>query len=227
MLRHELRVRIIPLIALAALVLLASACVKPQFKPFESLDGVKKDELIIVGKFILVPKLGKDEQTFSKGMFDKTEQAYRNKVFLLTGDKMRQINSNLSMKDYGSMIVATFDEPFYVKGAKKSFIILAGMIKMQSGRTQSGNTIYIHDENTWLPGGLKVNVKPTDRAIYIGTVRYHRNEFFDITKARVIDEFSKVRKVFRKKYGKSIPLKKRLVQVLKSGKKKSGKKKKS
>ena len=222
--RNSLKHSLIPAAALLMLVLVTSACVTAKFKPVKKIGEVKAKETLIVGRIILVPPLQKDEQIFGTGMFDKSEETFRNKVFLITDDTYRRLPSNLGTKEWGSMIGATFDEPFYVKGASKPFFILAGMVKMQSYTTQTGRVVYIHDENAWLPGGLKVNLQPTDRAVYIGTVKYHRNEFFDITKAEIIDEFKKVRQEFQKKFGRELPLQKRMVVVLKSDKSKGGKK---
>jgi hypothetical protein len=64
------------------------------------------------------------------------------------------------------------------------------------------------------PGGLKVALKPGDRAVYIGTLRYHRDEFFEITKVSIVDEYGAAQAEFRKKFG-GVPLRKALMTPVK------------
>ncbi len=66
-------------------------------------------------------------------------------------------------------------------------------------------------ERTWLPGGLKVDIRPGDRAVYIGTLRYHRNEFFDLEKAEIVDDFEREREAFAQKFDNGVPLVKRIM----------------
>lgn len=69
-------------------------------------------------------------------------------------------------------------------------------------------------EQAWLPGGLKVDVKPGDKAVYMGTIRYHRNEFMDITKVEIKDHFGAESAAFKKKFGDSMVLRKRLAVLV-------------
>ncbi|HET8759643.1 MAG TPA: hypothetical protein VFN94_01150, partial [Nitrospiria bacterium] len=69
-------------------------------------------------------------------------------------------------------------------------------------------------EQAWLPGGLKVDVKPGDKAVYMGTIRYHRNEFMDITKVEIKDNFGTESAAFKKKFGDAAVLRKRLAVVI-------------
>ena len=57
-----------------------------------------------------------------------------------------------------------------------------------------------------LPGGLKYEVQPSDRAIYIGTLRYHRDDYNAITKVDLLDEFDKAKKAFVKQHGATVKL---------------------
>jgi molybdopterin synthase catalytic subunit len=56
-----------------------------------------------------------------------------------------------------------------------------------------------------------VSLKPGDRAVYIGTVRYHRNEFWEITKVAIVDDYDRANADFRKKFGAKTPLRKALL----------------
>ena len=70
-------------------------------------------------------------------------------------------------------------------------------------------------KKVFFPGGLKVSVKPGDKAVYIGTVQYHRNEFFDITKVAIVDDYERANTEFKKKFGKKHTLRKALLTSVK------------
>jgi hypothetical protein len=61
------------------------------------------------------------------------------------------------------------------------------------------------------PGKLRVALKPGDRAVYIGTLRYYRDEFFEITRVAVVDEYGAANAEFANKFGSGVPLRKALM----------------
>jgi molybdopterin synthase catalytic subunit len=58
---------------------------------------------------------------------------------------------------------------------------------------------------------LKVSIKPGDKAVYVGTVQYHRNEFFEVTKVTIVDDYDHANAEFKKKFGARYPLHKALL----------------
>ena len=67
-----------------------------------------------------------------------------------------------------------------------------------------------------LPTGFKVNIKPSDKAVYIGDIKYTRDDFNSITKVRLKNNYRKALKQFRKKFGKKVKLRKSLVTIIKN-----------
>jgi hypothetical protein len=53
--------------------------------------------------------------------------------------------------------------------------------------------------------GLKVSLKPGEKAVCIGTVRYNHNEFLEITKASIVDDYERANAEFKKKFGSRYP----------------------
>ena len=66
------------------------------------------------------------------------------------------------------------------------------MVKMPRQRTfLNGAMAYLDvkfDDKLWFPGGYYLEVPKDAVAVYIGTLRYYRNDFNAITKVEVIDE---------------------------------------
>jgi len=63
----------------------------------------------------------------------------------------------------------------------------------------------------YFPGGLKASIKAGDKAVYIGTVQYHRNEFFDISKVSIVDDYERANTEFKKRFGTKYTLRKALL----------------
>jgi hypothetical protein len=189
----------------AALLLLGAlgACVGPAREPVDSLSGLNGGETVVVGRIELVPPLRKNEQKL-KGLGTGN---FENKIILIADEQYRTLTDEPGMADYAGRIEAILGKNFFVRSDSKPFYILGGMLYLDLGG-QEMNRAYF-------PGGLKVSIKPGDKAVYVGTVRYHRNEFFEITKAAIIDDYDRANAEFKKKFGAKYPLRKALLTTVK------------
>jgi hypothetical protein len=189
----------------AALSLLGAlgACVGPARESVSSLSGLNGSETVVVGRIELVPPLRKNEQKF-KGIIVGDWEI---KIVLITDDQYRQLTDEPGMGDFAGRIETKFGRTFFVRSDSKPFYILGGMMYLDLGGSEINKAYF--------PGGLKVALKPGDKAVYVGTVRYHRNEFFEITKASIIDDYDATSAEFKKKFGAKYPLRKALVTTVK------------
>ena len=180
-----------------------SACVGPAREDVSSFSSIGGNEIVVVGRIDLVPPLRKGEQKLEGIGTGKLE----NKIFVIADDHYRVLKQEPGVADYTGRVEATIGQTFFVRSRDKSFFILGAMMYLEIGGARH--------EMIYFPGGLKVTVKPGDRAIYIGTLRYERNEFFEITKANIVDEFNRANVEFQRKFGKKVPLRKSLMTVVK------------
>ena len=189
----------------ASLLLLGllGACVGAAREPVDSLSGVGGDETIVVGRVELVPPLRKEEQKL-KGL---GTVKFENKIFLITDEQYRTLTKEPEMADYAGRIEAILGKNFFVRSSNRPFYILGGMLYLDLGG-QEMNRAYF-------PGGLKVSLKPGDKAVYVGTVRYHRNEFFGVTNAAIVDDYDRANAEYKKKFGAKYPLRKALLTPVK------------
>jgi hypothetical protein len=189
----------------AALLLLGalSACVGPAREPVDSLSGLNGGETVVVGRIELVPPLRKNEQKL-KGLGTGN---FENKIILIADEQYRTLTDEPGMADYAGRIEAILGKNFFVRSDSKPFYILGGMLYLDLGGREMNRAYF--------PGGLKVSLKPGDKAVYVGTVRYHRNEFFEITKAAIVDDYDRANAEFKKKFGTKYPLRKALLTTVK------------
>jgi hypothetical protein len=182
--------------------LAVAGCVPAALEPVSSPESVGTGETIIVGRVELVPPLRKGEQRLNA----MGTGSYENKMLLLTDGRERPLPPDPAIADYADRIEATLGSHFFVRTRNTPFYILGGIVFLEMGPGMS---------RARFPGGLKVDLEPGDRAVYIGTLRYHRDEFFEITRITVVDEYNVADAEFRKKFGNGVLLRKTLMRPAK------------
>ncbi len=195
------------LVFLLSLAAFLAGCAGAPLQPLDSISALSSGETVIVGRIELVPPLEDGEQRVeSRGLFiNPYADEMKNGVYLLTGEKSRAIVEP-SLSDYNNRIEAKLEKPFYVRAKSAPLHINAAEIMMSVDRYGTNKVR--------LPARFRVDIKPGDKAVYIGTVRYHRDEFFEITKVEVVDDYAKERAAFNKKFGGGVTLKKSIVKAV-------------
>lgn len=198
--------------SLALIVLLTiPACVGSMLPYADSADSVENGETIIAGKIVISPPLDESEQTLttvrSQGccitQINPSADQYKNKIILMTDAKPRSIEEP-SLSDYEGRIEAPIGDVFYVR-AKSGASLYVNRSEILMDVNGGGA------EKAVLPSGYKINIRPGDRAVYIGTIKYYRDEFFTVRRVEIIDDYEKENAAFRKKFGRKIVLRKALV----------------
>jgi len=172
-------------------------------KEADSLKTVTKDEVILVGTIELSPRLNKDEQHLDpSGVVDLFGYGDMNK-----NRAMIQFNETPEVSDYKIMMNPELGKTFFFKVPRNMKYMVEGSILMEFSRY--GNTGKI-----WLPIWFKVNIKPGDKAVYIGKLKYKRDDFNSVTNIELIDDYKNASKQFRKKFGTKYKLRKSLVNKI-------------
>lgn len=186
---------------LLAAALALAGCLPSALAPVSGTDGVGTGETIIVGRVELVPPLRKGEQRLTA----MGTGQYENLMLLLTGERDRALPADPKIADYTDRIEAKLGSLFFVRTRSAPFYIHGGIVLLDNVASRAR-----------FPGGLRVALKPGDRAVYIGTLRYHRNEFFDITDVEVVDEYAAANAEYSRKFGNGLTLAKALMTLPKS-----------
>lgn len=190
------------IILLIVLVTCFISCVTGQ--DVSSLSNIGDDKIVLVGKVILEPALNPNEYRKLITMKGTAGNIYLHYSYIL-----KQINSlDIGFDQVSNSIKTDNGKTFYVKFKRKPIYFYYGFILMDINE-DNGEGIY-----AYLPAEWVVDPKSEEKAIYIGTIKYTRDEFFRITKVEIIDEYDTVSKEFYAKYGNSIPLKKSLLKSM-------------
>lgn len=165
------------------------------------LSQLGADEVLVVGKIVLTPPLDEQEQGDAWNVI--VPGGYKNKVRLLTGEQWRELEPPLRMEDYRNNMHFDLGATSFASMPRKSFYLLLGAIMMDDRNPQDA---------AYLPGGFKITVSDGDRAVYIGTLHYRRDEFFKIKGVQVEDDYARAAAAFRKQFGAGARLRKSLAR---------------
>lgn len=184
------------------LIVLGAACtlaLAGARKPVSSFAKVGNTEAVVVGRVELVPPLHEHDQRI-KGI---GTGRFKNKMFLMVDKEYRELTEEPGRRDFKGRIDASFGEEFIVRSSNEPFFIIAGMIYLSLGDGPP--------DPAYFPGGFKVEIDHDDKAVYIGTIRYHRNDFFEVERVEIADDYERVKAEFEREFGKEHPLRKSLL----------------
>jgi len=187
-----------PRVFLILAVVLAGCAPAPR-APLSSLDALDSGELVLVGKVELLPALRKGEQKIGGNMIGNFE----NRIYLMMDERLRPLPEDPRIADYAGRIEAPIGSTFFVRSKAAPSYVLGGILFLE----MTGNS----NQRVYLPGGFQVAARPGDRALYIGTLRYQRDEFFEITRVTVVDDYAAASAEFASRFGKGVVLRKGLL----------------
>ena len=100
----------------------------------------------------------------------------------------------------GSTHAVPLDDLFFIEVDRRALELQPGQFFLSDSGV---DTIRV-------PGGLVTATHPTAQVIYVGTVRYSRNEFYAITDVRVIDRYGQAAAAARRQFGSDVTIAKAL-----------------
>lgn len=176
----------------------AAGCVSGR-PHLENLAELQSGEIVLVGRVELVPPLNDKEQELNT----LTSDRFRGKGHAIIGEEVFDLD-DLPISAGSQSVEFEFGREFYVRQPRASALVYSGSVVLMKS-TQTGRRS-VEVGQLRLPGRLKFKIASGDRAVYIGTIRYHRDEYNGITKVELIDDSARVRREFAKKYGTRLAL---------------------
>ena len=166
---------------------------------------LQSNEVVLVGRIELVPPLSAEEQELKT----LTSDRFQGKTAALFSDQAFDLD-NLGMTASSNAILVELGKEFYTRQPKTSEILYSGSVIMTRSVAHyggyQGRDVTIDHQQLNLPGGLKYTLMPDDRAVYVGTIRYHRDDYNAITKVELINDYKRANKEFAEKFGAGLKL---------------------
>lgn len=157
------------------------------------ISELQNDEIVIVGRIELDPPLDPETEQNIKGI--GTGKLKGSALFAI-GNQFIDITEP-KISDVKNYAVLPLEKDFNIRVPRHDKLIFSGASIM----IEMGQSMY-------LPGGLELITKPSDKAIYIGTIRYYRDDYNEITKVSLIDDYKKTNKEFSEQFGDAVKLRK-------------------
>ncbi len=201
-----------PVTFLATAFLVLSGCGPRIEKPVTSLSEVSNDSVIVVGRLELDPPLRPGEQQIRVGTIDPFG----------VGDQIRDhamlwfSRSAETPTEKGEIVHSPkLGELYFLPLRKSTPYLVGGYIRVQFNmRMVSPRSVTVDEARIEIPGGLRYDIRPGDRAIYVGTLRLHRDEFNEVIKADIVDEYDAAAVQFKKRFGPGTTLRRAVPRPL-------------
>ena len=193
--------KLIPVFALIVFSLCAYDVGAKQLKSLKSLD---EDEIVLVGRVELLPPL----EDFEQNLKTIGSKRYKNAASFIIGERTVALE-NPRLRDNKYADGVQLGQDFYIRRKRNDTFFYSGSMILTS--SVMGGAM----DRIVLPGGLKYAIRASDKAVYIGTFRYHRDDYNAITKVDLLNDFERANRAFIKQFGNGVKLRPRSAVVIK------------
>jgi len=168
------------------------------------------DSVVLVGRIELVPPLRPGEQDIRLGTidpFDAKSKFLGRAMLYLSGDAhaVGKKTSNLINPTLGK----TF---FFVIPKSQRYVTYASVVMLEHVDVDTPRTVSHRTAELLMPP-VELALEASDRAVYLGTWRLYRDEFNEVYKQEVVDQYRDALTEFRRRFGADLPLRKALIDT--------------
>jgi hypothetical protein len=163
------------------------ACTLPRSLPAATDLKAGEAEVVVIGKIELVPPLNPrfEQKTHWNAIGEKRMLSH---VLVATGGEYKPVRTTqLDGADFQSSLEVEWGVPFMVKAPRQRIFLNGALAHLN----------VMKQEKLWFPGGYYFDVPKGASAVYIGTLRYFRDDFNTITRVEVIDERNDITSVLK------------------------------
>jgi hypothetical protein len=189
------------LLAMAAVAL--AGCVSVSETNVENLAELGSDAVLVVGKIEIVPPIRPEEQSYKALDPFNSKRHFMGRAVMFMSDKREY-------QEYtGDALNPPLQETYFLKVPRTKRYMVKGSVTMAFAlRTVSRRQAVTDQTELVFPAPLEFDIRPADRAVYVGTLRLHRDEFHEVTRAEVRDDYARAAAEYRAKFpGAPLPRK--------------------
>ncbi len=169
-------------------------------------------KVMLVGRIEVVPRVAASEQDI-----DVRNDLFNTKRYMLG----RAVIQMADRPDPGSLhalsaqfLNPTLEETFFFVLPRSERFIAKGSVTMEwRDLTPGSKAMNVESSELKFPAPLELDIRTDDQAIYIGTLRLHRDVFHSLLKVELLDHHAAALVEFRKRYGAQAGLRKALLKL--------------
>jgi hypothetical protein len=177
----------------------------------QQLGEIGDDTVMLVGRIELLPALRPEEQDLKMTSFGDWDpmggkKLIQNRVILYLADR-----ADAPQSPTRSVTNPPLEQLFFVRTPKRDRFLAHAMVFLKHRvRVTGRKTADVDTNELWLPLRLEFDIRPGDRALYVGTWRARRDEFNEVSSVQVIDQYATALAEMRKRFGSDAALRKAL-----------------
>lgn len=189
---------------------LAAGCatIHPEVR---QLGEIGDDGVMLVGRIELLPALRPEELDLKMTSFGDWDpmggkKLIQNRAILYLADR-----PDAPQAPTRSVTNPPLEQLFFMRIPKRDrFLVHAMVFLTHRVRVTGPKTADVDTTELWLPLRLEFDIRPGDRALYVGTWRAQRDEFNDVSSVQVLDQYALALAEMRKRFGSDAALRKAL-----------------
>lgn len=196
---------------MAAAALAAAGCVTIS-EGVGSWGEIGASSVLLVGRIEVVPPVRPEEQRFRAGIdVLNTKRHHIGRAILFMSDEPRY------QERTGDALNPPLETTYFLTVPRSRRYMVKGSITMELvARPVSARQSVVDHTELLFPGPIEFDIRPADKAIYVGTLRLHRDEFHEVKKAEVLDQYNAAYADFTTKFGAGLPLRKALLKPVRT-----------
>ena len=200
------------LAALIVLVGLAAAGCVTISEGVGSWGEIGTNSVLLVGKIEVVPAIRPEEQRFRAGLdVLNTKRHHIGRAILFMSDEPRY------QERTGDALNPPLETTYFLTVPRSRRYMVKGSVTMELvARAVSSRQSVVDHTELLFPGPIEFDIRPADKAIYVGTLRLHRDEFHEVKRAEVLDQYNAAYAEFTQKFGAERPLRKALLKPVRA-----------
>ena len=159
--------------------------------------------VVLVGRTELHPPLQPGEQSLKTAAGEELENTF----ILYCGDRLMDFNEGNPTSYVGSFST-TLEKDFFIKVRRDPLLYVSG------GTFYAAYDPPLHIESHTFSSPLRVELRPDDKAVYIGTIQYYRDQFNKVKSVMIRDDYQWAESQYQERFGAQNPLRKSLVTFM-------------
>jgi hypothetical protein len=175
-------------------------------KEIATFSEVEPGSVLVVGAVEVVPPLrpGEKQLDIPNDIFGM-EEMISNRAWLTIG------SSPSTPVDKGEVTInPELGQTYFFAVPKDAPYMVGGYVMIDYQVVQNA---MVRDRRISIPGTLRLDIRPDDEAIYVGTIRVKRDDFNEVIDAALVDDYQHAAAEFKKRFGTEARLRKAMFQT--------------
>jgi hypothetical protein len=197
--------------ALGGVAAALPGCYSIQELPASELPAAGARQVMVVGRIEVVPQLRRDQDLRIGNDVFNMKRHLENRAVLVMGARAEAVES----PPMGAQILnPTLEETYFLLMRRSERFLAKGSVTMEwSSQVTGPRTMSVDSVELKFPAPLELDIQPGDQAIYIGTLRLHRDRFHTLLGAEVLDHHAAAQPEFQQRFGAQARLRKALLKL--------------